>query len=119
MFTLIVRPVRCKRKGEDLMEQNLSAGPKKLAEICGGVLTWVGTAMIILPLVWWATRFLRLANINWQAALVWSIGAPISYLITGLIERWRSDPNKAPRVSQPRVPRNSRAMLLRKVNSAG
>ena len=72
------------------MEENLSIGPKMLAGMCGGFLTWMGSAVIIMPLVWWATASVHLANIDWRAILVGSIGAPITYLITGLIERQRN-----------------------------
>lgn len=68
------------------MEKTLSVGPTMLAATFGGFLTWTGTAMIVMPVVWWATRFLHLANINWCAAPVWGIGAPVSYWITHLIE---------------------------------
>jgi hypothetical protein len=71
------------------MEDNLSVCPKFLAGICGGFLTWMGSAVLIMPLVWWATASIRLANINWHAALVGGIGAPITYVITALIERRR------------------------------
>jgi hypothetical protein len=72
------------------MEENLSIGPKLLAAICGGFLTWTGSATIVMPLIWWATASVHPANINWHAALVAGIGAPITYLITGLIERQRT-----------------------------
>jgi hypothetical protein len=72
------------------MQENLYVGPKMLAQICGGFLTWMGTAMIVMPSVWWATASVHLANIDWHAALVGGIGAPITYLITGLIERQRN-----------------------------
>ena len=72
------------------MEENLSVGPKLLAAICGGFLTWMGSAMIVMPLMWWATASVHPANINWHATLVGAIGAPITYLITGLIERQRT-----------------------------
>ena len=72
------------------MEENLFVGPKLLAVVCGGFLTWMGSATIIMPLIWWATASVHLANINWHAALVGGIGAPITYLITGLIERERN-----------------------------
>lgn len=75
---------------EDIMEENASVGSKMLAEICGGFLTWMGTAMVVMPLVWWATASVRLANVDWHAALVVGIGAPITYVITGLIERQRT-----------------------------
>jgi hypothetical protein len=70
------------------MEKNLY--PKMLAEICGGFLTWMGSALTIMPLVWWATASVHFANIDWRAALVGGIGAPITYLITGAIERRRA-----------------------------
>jgi len=88
--TLIPRPACSKRKVERLMQENLSVGPKMLAEICGGFLTWMGTAIVVMPLVWWATASVRLASIEWRAALVMGIGAPITYVLTGFIERQRS-----------------------------
>jgi hypothetical protein len=72
------------------MEENVSIDSKMLAEICGGFLTWMGTAIVVMPLVWWATESIRLASIDWRAALVGGIGAPITYVITGLIERQRT-----------------------------
>jgi hypothetical protein len=75
------------------MEENLTIGPNMLAEICGGFLTWMGSSAIIMPLVWWATASVHLASIDWRAALVMGIGAPITYLITGLIERERNARN--------------------------
>ena len=72
------------------MEQNVSVGFKLSAEMCGGFLTWVGSAAMIMPLTWWATASIRLADLNRHAAVVGIIGAPITYLITGLIERRRS-----------------------------
>ncbi len=72
------------------MEENVTVDSKMLAEICGGFLTWMGTAMVVMPLVWWATASIRLANVDWHAALVVGIGAPITYVITGLIERQRT-----------------------------
>ena len=81
---------RSKRKGNDLMEENLTIGPNMLAVICGGFLTWMGSSAIVMPLVWWATASIHRFNIDWHAALVMGIGAPITYLITGLIERQRT-----------------------------
>jgi hypothetical protein len=72
------------------MQENLSVGPKMLAGICGGFLTWTGTATIVMPLVWWATASVNLASLEWHATLVGGIGAPITYLITGIIERQRN-----------------------------
>lgn len=71
------------------MHEHMSNNPKMLAELCGGFLTWMGSAVLVLPLIWWATAYMRLANSNWHAALVAGIGAPITYLITGLIEHRR------------------------------
>jgi len=88
--TLTPRPAVSNRKVDYLMEERMSVGPKMVAEICGGFLTWMGTAMVIMPLVWWATASIRLANIDWRAALVVGIGSPITYLLTGIIERQRS-----------------------------
>ena len=77
------------------MEENLTIDPNMLAEIFGGFLTWMGSSMIVMPLVWWATRSIHLANIDWRAALVMGIGAPITYVITGLIERQRNAARRA------------------------
>ena len=79
------------------MEKNLSVGPKMLADMFGGFLTWMGSAMIIMPLVWWATASVSLANIDRHAVMVGIVGAPITYLITGLIEHLRGKPEKAMR----------------------
>jgi hypothetical protein len=87
--------VRSRRKDNDPMEENLAIGPNMLAEICGGFLTWMGSSMIVMPLVWWATASIHRFNIDWHAALVMGIGAPITYLITGLIERERNAGKKA------------------------
>lgn len=73
------------------MEEQLSVCPNKmLIEICGGFLTWMGSALIVTPLAWWATSSFRFANVDWHAAVVVGISAPITYLITALIERRRS-----------------------------
>lgn len=72
------------------MEENVSVSLKMLVEICGGFLTWMGTAIIIMPLAWWATASIHWTSINWHAVVVGGIGAPITYLITALIERQRN-----------------------------
>ena len=77
------------------MEENMAIGPNVLAQICGGFLTWMGSSMIVMPLVWWATKSIHLVNIDWRATLVMGIGAPITYVITGLIERERNAGRKA------------------------
>jgi hypothetical protein len=71
------------------MEENVSVGFKVWAEMCGGFLTWVGSVTIVAPLAWWATASIRLDEFNRHAAVVGIIAAPITYLITGLIERRR------------------------------
>jgi hypothetical protein len=71
------------------MEENVSVGSKVLAEWCGGFLTWMGSTVVVFPLIWWATGSVHLANINRHAAVVGCVGAPITYLITCLIERRR------------------------------
>jgi len=77
------------KKEEDLMQEQLSLSPKMLVEICGGFLTWMGSALIVTPLAWWATSNFQFANVDWHAAVAVGISAPITYLITALIERRR------------------------------
>jgi len=72
------------------MKENILTTPKLLAEIFGEFLTWLGAAVIVIPLVWWVTAFVHLANNAWHAALVFGVGWSFAYPIARFIGRQRN-----------------------------
>ncbi len=71
------------------MNENVPITAKLLAEIFSAFLTWLGAAVIVIPLVWWATAFFHLVNVIWYAAPVIGVGWCFAYPIARFIERQR------------------------------
>jgi hypothetical protein len=72
------------------MDENAPASPKMLAEIVGGFLTWLGTAVIVMTVAWLVVMALYWTDSNWRVAIVACIGGPVAWLIARYIEQKRN-----------------------------
>jgi hypothetical protein len=72
------------------MERPVPTTSKELAEVFGGLMTWVGVAVIILALAWLVTSAFHWTSSNWQRSVVIGIAGPASWGIARYIERKRN-----------------------------
>jgi hypothetical protein len=74
------------------MEKPVPMTSKEIAGALGGLLTGLGVAVIILPLVWWLTTLLHVTPATWVAGVTAGISGPAASFIAGYIERKRKGP---------------------------
>ena len=71
------------------MEEYVPMTSKELAEVFGGILTWVGTSVILFGVAWLVAVVLNWTHSNWIFSL-FAIAGPCAWAVARFIERKRN-----------------------------
>jgi hypothetical protein len=72
-----------------LVENSAPYSSKELAEASGGLLTWLGVAVIVAAIEWLIVSMLHLDTSNWRVWAFVGAGGSTAWAIARLIERRR------------------------------